>query len=286
MEQAASGLIEHFGGMTKALLISVAVFVPLERLFPIRAGQRVLRAHWRNDLVFYFANSLLIASGLIAIIAVVDVFGRMLIPQSFRAAVAAAPLPLQIVVLLLLNDLGFYAVHRMFHSVPALWRIHAVHHSIEEMDILAGSRVHPIDQTLTKGVSLAPGFLLGFSAEAIAALALLYAVQSRLIHCNHCNVRFGGGFLRGIFVTPEFHHWHHANEAGAYDKNFAGQIALIDRLFGTAKLTNGDYPSVYGVDVPMPQNYVEQFFLPFRKNETAPAPAQVAKSSGSPLARP
>lgn len=283
MDQAISALIHHVGGVTQALLLSIAVFVPLERLFPVRAGQKILRAHWRNDLVFYGVNSILIASGIVIIVALSDIAGGAILPEPVRAGVGELALPLQVAILFVVSDLAFYGVHRAFHAAPALWRIHAVHHSIEEMDLLAGARVHPLDQTLTKGLALAPAFFLGFSAEAIAAQALIYAVQSRLIHCN---IRFGAGFLRGILVTPEFHHWHHANEQGAYDKNFAGQIALIDRLFGTAHMTHGAYPARYGVDIPMPQNYVEQFFLPFRASKPAQAPAAHAKSSGSPSARP
>src|SRR5688572_32092692 len=45
--------------------------------------------------------------------------------------------------------------------------------------------------------------------------------------------------LRWILATPRFHHWHHAAETEAMDKNFAVHLPLIDRLFGTAYLPEG-----------------------------------------------
>jgi sterol desaturase/sphingolipid hydroxylase (fatty acid hydroxylase superfamily) len=50
----------------------------------------------------------------------------------------------------ILADLGFYVAHRLFHGVPWLWRFHAIHHSIQELDWLAGVRVHVLDQLGTK----------------------------------------------------------------------------------------------------------------------------------------
>jgi sterol desaturase/sphingolipid hydroxylase (fatty acid hydroxylase superfamily) len=167
---------------------------------------------------------------------------------------------LQFIEVLLLADLGFYLAHRTFHAVPLLWRIHSVHHSIEEMDWVAGHRVHPIDQILTKSVSLLPVFALGFHPGAIAAFTLLYHWQSMLIHSN---VRIDFGPLRWVLASPHFHHWHHANEPEAFDRNFAGQLPLWDLVFGTFHLPKGRMPQRYGLDAPVPDTYVGQLAYPF-----------------------
>ena len=161
---------------------------------------------------------------------------------------------------IVLSDLGFYWTHRLFHAVPWLWRFHSIHHSIEELDWLAATRVHPVDQILTKGVSLIPIVALGFSELAIGVYALLYHWQSFLIHSN---VGFGFGPLRLLLASPEFHHWHHSSDREARDRNFAGQLSFLDALFGTLHMPRGEMPTAYGLDRPMPQRYAFQLLYPF-----------------------
>src|SRR5262249_17185411 len=90
------------------------------------------------------------------------------VPLPVRAAIADQPYWLQIVEIIVIADLGIYFVHRMFHSIPLLWRFHQIHHSSEELDWLAAYRVHPVEQIAFRGISLAPIFALGFSDAAIA----------------------------------------------------------------------------------------------------------------------
>ena len=143
---------------------------------------------------------------------------------------------------------------------PGCGDFHAIHHSIEELDWLAAARVHPVDQILTKGVSLVPVVALGFSEWAIAVYAVLYQWQSVLIHAN---VRIGFGPLRLLFASPEFHHWHHSNDREARDRNFAGQLSFLDALFGTLHMPRGRMPTVYGLDRPIPHRYAYQLLYPF-----------------------
>src|SRR5262249_44642534 len=116
-------------------------------------------------------------------------------------------------------------------------------------------------QIATKGISLLPVFALGFSEAAIAAFALLYQWQSILLHSN---ISVGFGPLRWLIASPDFHHWHHSKEVAARDKNFAGQLSLLDVLFGTAHMPRGQVPSQYGIDERLPPTYVTQLLHPFR----------------------
>jgi sterol desaturase/sphingolipid hydroxylase (fatty acid hydroxylase superfamily) len=244
----------------KAIIITCLVFVPLERLFALRREQRVFRRGWANDLIFLLVNGLVIKLGLLAVIAVSILAASWTIPASVQSAVGSLPYWVQIPVVIVLSDLGFYWTHRMFHAVPGLWRFHVIHHSIEELDWLAAARVHPVDQILTKGVSLVPVVALGFSEWAIAVYALLYQWQSVLIHAN---VRIGFGPLRMLFASPEFHHWHHSSDLEARDRNFAGQLSLLDWLFGTLHMPHGQMPTAYGLDRPIPDRYAFQLLYPF-----------------------
>src|SRR6266403_2856946 len=244
----------------KVIFITILVFVPLERVFALHPEQKAFRRDWANDLVFLLFNGLLIKLGLLAVIAVSIFAATQIVPASFQAAVGNLPYWVQIPMVIVLSDLGFYWTHRMFHAVPWLWRFHSIHHSIEELDWLAATRVHPVDQILTKGVSLIPIVALGFSELAIGVYALLYHWQSFLIHSN---VGFGFGPLRLLFASPEFHHWHHSSDREARDRNFAGQLSFLDALFGTLHMPRGQAPTAYGLDRPMPQRYALQLLYPF-----------------------
>jgi sterol desaturase/sphingolipid hydroxylase (fatty acid hydroxylase superfamily) len=246
----------------KILLLAILVFVPFEQILPMHADQKIFRRGWLNDLVYFLLNGIVVRLGLFAVILLIVAASDTFLPSGLRLAVASQPHWLQAIELIVLADLGFYSVHRLFHAVPFLWRFHSIHHSIEELDWLAAHRVHPVDQILTKGASLIPCFALGFSEWAIGAYFLFYHWHSLLLHAN---VRLGFGPLRWLVASPEFHHWHHSRQHQARDRNFAGQVALWDLLFGTMYMPKDKQPSQYGLDDPIPSGYVSQFFHPFRK---------------------
>src|SRR4051794_25620904 len=157
----------------KVILITFLVFVPLERLLALHPQQKVFRRGWANDLLFLLFNGILIKLGLVAVVVATMFAAAQIVPASFQAVIVGLPYWVQIPTIILLSDLGFYWTHRMFHAVPALWKFHSIHHSIEELDWLAAARVHPVDQILTKGVALVPVFALGFSEWAIGVYAVL-----------------------------------------------------------------------------------------------------------------
>jgi sterol desaturase/sphingolipid hydroxylase (fatty acid hydroxylase superfamily) len=242
----------------KNISITLLIFVPLERILPMRPDQKVFRNNWKNDLVYAIFNGALIKAGFVVVI-LMALEVRRLVPQTFRGAVSDQPVWLQFVEVLVIADFGFYAAHRMFHHVPSLWRFHQIHHSIETLDWLAGSRVHPADQILTKGTSLLPVIMLGFSPQAVIAFGLLYQWQSVFLHAN---LRIGFGPLRLMIASPKFHHWHHANDRAATGRNFAGQLPFIDLLFGTFYMPKGKVPEIYGIDEPVPEGFIPQLLHP------------------------
>jgi sterol desaturase/sphingolipid hydroxylase (fatty acid hydroxylase superfamily) len=248
----------------KDFLIACLIFVPLERLVAMHPEQKILRRDWRTDLICLFLSGFLIKLGLAILVVGVIVAAGWLVPASFQAKVAAQPYWLQIVQMIILGDVGFYCAHRAFHAIPWLWKFHAIHHSIEELDWLAAARVHPVDQIVTKGASLLPIFALGFSEIAIGMYVVLYYWQSFLIHAN---VRVHFGPLRWVLASPEFHHWHHSNHSEAQNKNFAGQLPALDLLWGTLHMPRGKVPTRYGTDEPVPKTYVSQLLYPFRSAE-------------------
>ena len=118
-----------------------------------------------------------------------------------------------------------------------------------------------MDVVLTRAVSFVPLFVMGFSELAILAYVILVSFHAVMIHAN---VRFRFGWLRWVFATPEYHHWHHTAERDALDRNFAVHLPVIDRIFGTAHLP-GRWPERYGIEGdPVPTGWLAQLVYPFR----------------------
>lgn len=242
------------------LFLLSAIFVPIELLFG-RIDQPIFREDWRTDLWHFGVSHLLVQLTVFLTMAPAAVVFRWAVSPALQAAVAAQPLVLQFVEVLLVADLAQYTVHRLFHRVPWLWRFHAVHHSSRRMDWLAGSRLHLVDIVVTRGLSFVPLYVLGFAPGAVFAYVLFVSFQAVLIHAN---VRWRFGPLTRLLATPQYHHWHHAVEPA--DVNFAVHLPVIDRLFGTHYLPPDRWPVEYGLaGAPVPRGYLAQLLYPFAR---------------------
>jgi lathosterol oxidase len=176
--------------------------------------------------------------------------------------IASQPVALQFLAILFVTDLTQYWIHRAFHEVPVLWRFHSIHHSAEDMDWLAGSRLHLVDVVVTRGLTYVPLYLLGFAEAPLFAYVAFVSVQATFIHAN---VRFRFGALRWLLATPQFHHWHHGADREAVNKNFAVHLPALDWVFGTFYLPGNRWPSAYGLSggESVPPGYAGQFLHPF-----------------------
>ncbi len=254
--------VSLFFAPVKLLLVAAAVFIPFERLAGLHQAQRVFRQGWVTDLLTGLINGLLLFSVLLLALGGIDAMAAAGAPQ-LRHWIETWPLPAQCLLALIVGDLGVYGIHRLEHTVPWLWRFHAVHHSAEEMDWLVGFRFHPLDLFLVRIASLGPLVALHLSAPAIGFFIAVSAWQGWLVHAN---VRIRYGPLRWLFVSPEFHHWHHSAEREAHDKNYASLIACWDVLFGTVHLPTARRPGSYGVAERVPKGWIARLFHPFRRD--------------------
>jgi len=127
------------------------------------------------------------------------------------------------------------------------------------MDWLSGSRVHVLEVLATRALVLVPVFVLGFPQDTIYAYIIFVSIQAVLIHSN---IAANAGWLRYLLVTPQFHHWHHASDAEALDRNYAGHTPLFDLLFGTYHQPKERWPRSYGTVKPIPGNFLRQLVYP------------------------
>ena len=258
------------------LAILAVIFIPLERLFALHP-HRVLRRGWRTDVVHFLVNGAALRIGMLVSVVVIGGFLRAFVPAPLRDAVAASPGWAQIAAGLTIATMGGYAGHRAAHEVPLLWRFHRVHHSSRELDWLAATHLHPLDETFTRSVAVLPLYALGFGRVSLGAFLILITLQAIFIHAN---VRVGFGPLRWVIGTPQFHHWHHAREPQAYNSNYAGEFPLLDALFGTLYFPANRWPAQYGVDDTQPDGYLRQIAWPFRTRGAAQSELDRLMTSG------
>ena len=244
------------------LIATGLMFAPLERFFPQRPDQRLFRSEWREDLFYYLVSSMLVQLTTYLALAPSEAVNAATSGfAGFRAAVAGQPWWLQFIEAAVLTDLAQYWFHRAFHRSPFLWGFHAVHHSAQTMDWLAGARMHLVEVVLLRGLTSLPLLTLGFSPAVMQAYIAVIYIYSALVHAN---LRGNFRWLDRVLVTPRFHHWHHAIEPEAVDKNFAVHFPQIDRLFGTYYMPGKEWPSGYGVPEAVPKSYRAQLAYPFR----------------------
>lgn len=137
-------------------------------------------------------------------------------------------------------DLSRYTAHWLLHHVPALWRLHRVHHSDQDYDITTGLRFHPLEALYTIVYDLVVLLALGAPVLAVVIYRLVNAVMAIFAHANtYIPVRFDRR-LRLVLVTPDVHRIHHSAAVAETDSNFGGITPWWDRLFGTYVDQPGD----------------------------------------------
>lgn len=138
-------------------------------------------------------------------------------------------LPVSIIVL----DFAIYLQHVLFHAVPALWRLHRMHHADLEFDTTTGLRFHPVEILLSMGLKLAVVAALGPPAVAVLAFEVILNASSLFNHANVELPRRLDRALRLLLVTPDMHRVHHSIIPAETNSNFGFNLSWWDRLLGT-----------------------------------------------------
>ncbi|MBI1260610.1 MAG: sterol desaturase family protein [Rhizobiales bacterium] len=144
-----------------------------------------------------------------------------------------APGWLAFIVSVLALDLAIYLQHVMFHAVPALWRLHRMHHADLEFDVTTGLRFHPVEILLSMGIKLAVVAALGPPAVAVLVFEVLLNATAMF---NHSNIHIPAAIdrvLRLVVVTPDMHRVHHSIHPSETNSNFGFNLPWWDRLLGT-----------------------------------------------------
>ena len=193
---------------------------------------------------------------------------------------ARQPTWLIIIEVLVLVDLTSYWSHRLFHTVPFLWRFHAIHHSATTISWSTTGRLHPVNEVINYATGVVPAFLVGFPLSVVVAVipALVwYAVAA------HTDWNPPYGPLRHVLASPRFHRWHHTMPSEGGNMNFSNIFAFWDHLFGTFYLPENKEPKVFGLDGEvMPESYLTQLAYPFRGAQSQPDASSLPMAASEP----
>ncbi len=245
--------------------LAAGLILLIELYFPYRPG-------WKPDRSQLWNDSLFLA------------FMQVLLPRllSFAAALLLvrwagqgegplaglwphdAPIVVQAAVVVFVASFLRYWLHRACHSNRFLWRLHAVHHSPENLYWLNVGRFHPLEISLQFLLDALPFILLGVSPDVLALYFILYAVNGFFQHSN-CRVRLG--FLNYLVSGPELHRWHHSRSLRESNSNFGNNLIIWDCLFGTRYLPADREVGALGIsNARYPQNFASQMTAPFVKD--------------------
>jgi sterol desaturase/sphingolipid hydroxylase (fatty acid hydroxylase superfamily) len=172
------------------------------------------------------------------------------------------PLAVQLLLALVVGELGQYWVHRLGHERAVLWRLHSVHHSVERLYWLNAGRFHPLDTLLQHGSEVAPLILLGADAQVLALYTVFTSANGLL---RHANIEMRVGLLSWVLSTADLHRWHHSREVAESNANYGANLILWDVVFGTRRAPTSASPATLGLQAKdFPRTFLALLAAPFR----------------------
>lgn len=227
-----------------ALVAVVAALLVAERCWPAVARPLLARAH-----VVDAGYLVLFAVAVVPALTVVETgFAVEMTRHAHFLMVSRLPLLPQVVVvavILIGIDAMNWVAHLANHRSASLWRLHALHHSQEDMSVLTTFRTHPLVHATYLG-ALLPALVLGASGPVPAAAIIAYGC---LVTLPHANLRWSFGPLGRILVSPAYHRLHHARSPldARGVCNFGFVLVCWDRLAGHAVFPTGGAPIETGI---------------------------------------
>jgi sterol desaturase/sphingolipid hydroxylase (fatty acid hydroxylase superfamily) len=234
----------------------------LELAFPNRTAWRPPGAEIKTDLVFMTTIQL-------ALPPLVSFLFVYLLIEPARALDLPVtglwphgwPVWIQAILMVLTVDLLRYWLHRFAHENDTLWRLHSVHHSVEQLYWLNTARFHPIEKTLQMSLDSLPFLLLGVHEQVLYYIA--YAANGFFQHCN-VHVRYGP--LNYIVGSAETHRWHHSRVPRESNANYGNTVIVWDLVFGTWFLPKDREIQELGLqERDYPKTFLGMMRAPFRR---------------------
>jgi ornithine lipid hydroxylase len=247
-----------FNATYLSMALAVAV---LERLLPYESRWLEDDGETASNLAHTLLNKGLVQLAA-ALITTFTMVTAMAIDTSSPARFwpTAWPLPCQVVLGLLVAELGLYVAHRLAHECAALWRFHALHHSVERLWVINTGRFHIVDTLLKVAFSQSPLYLLGAPLPVFLWISAVTAFTGLL---THCNIDVRTGVLDFVFNTPRLHRWHHSKRVEEGNRNYGENIMLWDLVFGTYFNPPRRPSPAIGIEGRIASGFLRQLIQPF-----------------------
>lgn len=238
------------------LLPAISLSFIAERIAPFEEVWNRSKGDSKRDIFHAIVNELSNAAS----IAAIPVLSAMSL--GFNVWPNDWPLLAQLVMAILIADFGITMAHFASHKIECLWRLHAVHHSVERMYGFNGLMKHPLHQAIELTAGTTPLLLMGMPLEVGALLGFAAAIQLLL---QHSNIDMRVGPLIYLWAVAPGHRHHHLADKVNGDVNFGLFTMIWDHLLGTfvknrAQPRDGelgvagrpDYPVAYGAQLVEP----------------------------------
>ena len=245
------------------VLLAAALVTGLERLLPYRRDWQPPSGEVATDLAFMVAVQLAWPPlvSLIFMLALVEPARALDLPvQAWWPH--GWPIWAQAALMVLAVDFLRYWLHRFSHENDTLWRLHSVHHSVEQLYWLNTGRFHPLEKTLQMSLDSVPFVLMGVDPRVLSLYYLSYATNGFF---QHCNIELRYGVLNYVVGSAETHRWHHSRVPREANANYGNTVIVWDLLFGTWLLPRERTIGDLGLSDPLPRSFWRLLAAPFRR---------------------
>jgi sterol desaturase/sphingolipid hydroxylase (fatty acid hydroxylase superfamily) len=243
----------------------IFLILGLEIWIPFQSSWGDLRKATRADVIYFLLaapiDSLHIFL-LVGLLAATSQYHHYV--QVFDVWPKQAPILLQLLLVILIVDFFKYWYHRWTHEIPALWRLHSIHHSLDRLEMLRASYFYPIDILLTVATGTLAMLMFGVGYELIIFHNVFAGITGLL---NHSNADLECGVFDHFLNSPGHHRAHHSLGLPGSRSNYGSFFNFTDRLFGTRYLPEDQRSfGPLGLDATyaMPATFLRQLAVPFR----------------------
>jgi len=233
------------------LILFATVFVAMaiaEAALPRRGRSFSRWSRWPSNLGISALNNILVE-----IVIPVTAISVALFVDDRRIGLLyflAVPRAIALVSAVLALDLAIYLQHVMFHWLPALWRLHRMHHADLDFDVTTGLRFHPGEVVISMLIKMGVVLAIGASAGSVVTFEVLLNATSMFNHGNLALPSRIDKALRWILVTPDMHRVHHSIVRDETNSNFGFNLPWWDWMMGTyrAQPAAGHIAMTIGLD--------------------------------------
>jgi sterol desaturase/sphingolipid hydroxylase (fatty acid hydroxylase superfamily) len=258
----AEALPGFLGAATLTLIVVLMAFefvLPFRRDWSLRGDPE----KWR-DVAHYFVYTQLggTTAQILFVVGAAAAMSRLGFDGGLGVWPTQSSLPMQIGLVIVLGDLLEYWTHRLSHSVPALWPLHAIHHSPVRLSTVKAGRHHLFYFWARGLIAWLPLMFLGAPGEIILWQVVALGTTGILAHAN-IDFRIPV-WVQRIVVTPGYHRIHHSVDVRQGNSNFAVVLPIWDMLFGTyTDPAKTPTPDVGMKDDPIPRSFWRELLVPF-----------------------